>query len=390
MLTGQNGLLNRATEARVKQSNAQITDTVGLKYSEYQMEEKISPSGSNFIEYMQNKGYISSDGVINTQSLSGNKLPLGNGSGKKDVYVLESTENGYVVNYYDENGNKDTEVWNATGSSSSDTPSDNATKRDENMFEFDATTGTILRVKKEYVVDYYNYNAWSTYFNSDDKWCKIEDGIDTLVIPNSINGVQVKIVQQLGITNVKNIIFEEGIEEIYCIANYYRWNEYDQYDHPQLLSVKIPSSVTKMSDLFNECEELSSIIIDSNNQKYTSGENENVIIDKSTNELLAGCKNSIIPDNVVAISDHAFSNCKGLTNISIPNSVTKIGNSAFAGCTGVESISIPKSVTSIGMYAFSSWTSKQTINFEADSEQSTWNNYWSSDCEAKKNYGVSM
>ncbi len=390
MLTGQNGILNRATEARVKQSNAQITDTVGLKYSEYQMEEKISPSGSNFIEYMQNKGYISSDGVINTQSLSGNKLPLGNGSGKKDVYVLESTENGYVVNYYDENGNKDTEVWNATGSSSSDTPSDNATKRDENMFEFDATTGTILRVKKEYVVDYYNYNAWSTYFNSDDKWCKIEDGIDTLVIPNSINGVQVKIVQQLGITNVKNIIFEEGIEEIYCIANYYRWNEYDQYDHPQLLSVKIPSSVTKMSDLFNECEELSSIIIDSNNQKYTSGENENVIIDKSTNELLAGCKNSIIPDNVVAISDHAFSNCKGLTNISIPNSVTKIGNSAFAGCTGVESISIPKSVTSIGMYAFSSWTSKQTINFEADSEQSTWNNYWSSDCEAKKNYGVSM
>ena len=80
MLTGQNGILNRAAEARVKQSNAQIKDTVGLKYSEYQMEERINASGLNFMEYMQNKGYISNDGTINTQSLSGSKLPLGNGT----------------------------------------------------------------------------------------------------------------------------------------------------------------------------------------------------------------------------------------------------------------------------------------------------------------------
>lgn len=292
MLTGQNGLFNRATEARVKQSNAQITDTVGLKYSEYQMEEKISPSGLNFIEYMQNKGYISSDGVINAQSLSGNKLPLGNGSGKKDVYVLESAENGYVVNYYDENGNKDTEVWNATGSSSGDTPSDKATKRDENMFEFDATTGTILRVKQDYVVDYYNskdnndgtYFNNNTYFNCANTWCQIEDGVDTLVIPNEINGVAVKKISNLGIINVKNIVIEEGIEEIESIGNN-------------------PGDFTLMST-------------------YRELELESISL----------------PNSLKSIGGQAFRRCTNLKSINIPNGLNTVEAKILYGCNSIESV----------------------------------------------------
>ena len=361
MLTGQNGILNRSVEATLKQSNAKMNEVVGLKYSEYQMEEKLSPSGLNFMDYMQNNGYVSSDGSISTQSLLGNKLSLGSGSEKKDVYVLESTENGYIVNYYNKEGNKDAEIWSIFESTSSDISSDNNTKRDENMFEFDATTGTILRVKKDYLLDYYNTYS-STYFNKDDAWCKIKDEVDTLIIPNSINGIKVKNVQHLGITNVKNIIFEEGIEEIHCIANYSRWDSWEEYDTPQLISVKIPSSVTKMSNLFKECGELSSIIVDSNNPKYTSGENENVIIDKSTNELLVGCKNSVISNNVVSIGNYAFQDCVGLTNILIPNSVTNIGDYAFSNCTGLTSISIPNSVTNIGGHAFSNCKELSEIN----------------------------
>ena len=430
MLTGQNGILNRATEARVKQSNAQITDTVGLKYSEYQMEEKISPSGSNFMEYMQNKGYISSDGVINTQSLSGNKLPLGNGSGKKDVYVLESTENGYVVNYYDENGNKDTEVWNATGSSSSDTPSDNATKRDENMFEFDATTGTILRVKKEYVVDYYNYENWYTYFNSDYKWCKIEDGIDTLVIPNSINGVDVKSVASLGVINVKNIIIEEGILEISGIGStveYYSDDENYNRDS-ELENISIPSSVIHIGDCaFANCPKLIKINIPTGVTNIGKGAFKKCTgltsIDIPTNvtsiggSAFSGCTGltSIdIPINVTSIGDDAFDGCTGLTSIDIPTSVTSIGSFAFSGCTGLISVNIPTSVTSIGSYAFRGctgltsinipvsvtnmgygvfleWTSSQTINCQAKSKPSGWDNNWKGyGSEAKEKWGVSM
>lgn len=305
MLTGQNGLLNRATEARVKQSNAQITDTVGLKYSEYQMEEKISPSGSNFMEYMQNKGYISSDGVINTQSLSGNKLPLGNGSGKKDVYVLESTENGYVVNYYDENGNKDTEVWNATGSSSSDTPSDNTGTRDENMFEFDATTGTILRVKEDYLVDYYNDTSWDTsYIKNAWEWCKIKDDIDTLIIPNSINGVAVKTIKCLGIINVKHIIIENGIEEVYLIGNS-RLKGSSLYREMELESIELPDSVKVIGyDIFGNCTKLKS-----------------VKLSKNIEEIYRG----------------AFYNCTSLTDIEIPSNVKYIGGGSFASCDNLQS-----------------------------------------------------
>ena len=86
---------------------------------------------------------------------------------------------------------------------------------------------------------------------------------------------------------------------------------------------------------------------------YDSRDNCNAIIEKSSNTLIAGCKNSIIPNSVTSIGDRAFLGCSGLTSITIPNSVTSIGDWAFADCNGLTSITIPNSVTSIGGSAFS-------------------------------------
>ena len=121
-----------------------------------------------------------------------------------------------------------------------------------------------------------------------------------------------------------------------------------------LTSVTIPNSVKSIEMLaFAACSGLNSIKVESDNPKYDSRNNCNAIIETASNTLIAGCKNTIIPSDVISIGLDAFSGCSGLTSVTIPNSVTSIGDGAFGGCTGLTSATIPNSVTFIGGFAFS-------------------------------------
>ena len=120
-----------------------------------------------------------------------------------------------------------------------------------------------------------------------------------------------------------------------------------------LTSITIPNGVTSIGRwAFYSCSGLTSIVVESGNTKYDSRENCNAIIETASNKLVAGCKNTVIPNSVTGIGEYAFHGCKGLTSITIPNSVTSIGGWAFDGCNGLTSITIPNSVTSIGNCAF--------------------------------------
>ena len=121
-----------------------------------------------------------------------------------------------------------------------------------------------------------------------------------------------------------------------------------------LTSISIPNSVTSIGyGVFSGCSGLTSIKVESGNTTYDSHNDYNAIIRMSNNELIAGCKNTVIPNFVTSIGEYAFGGCHGLTSITIPNSVTSIGSNAFLGCRGLTSISIPNSVTCIGEWAFS-------------------------------------
>ena len=106
-------------------------------------------------------------------------------------------------------------------------------------------------------------------------------------------------------------------------------------------SLTIPNSVTSIgSSAFSGCSGLAQIIVDSGNTVYDSRDNCNAIIKTSTNELVAGCKNTVIPNSVTSIGTSAFSSCSGMTSIVIPNSVTLIGRSAFSYCSGLASMTV--------------------------------------------------
>ena len=74
-----------------------------------------------------------------------------------------------------------------------------------------------------------------------------------------------------------------------------------------LTSISIPSSVTSIgSGAFYGCSGLTTITVDADNPVYDSRNNCNAIIQTTTNRLISGCKNTVIPSSVTSIGNYAF------------------------------------------------------------------------------------
>lgn len=106
-----------------------------------------------------------------------------------------------------------------------------------------------------------------------------------------------------------------------------------------LTSVILPSSLSNIGeDIFSFCTKITSIKINPNNPIYDSRNNCNAIIKTETNELIVGCCNTVIPNNVTSIGDWAFTCRETLTNTTIPDSVINIGDFAFQNCSDLVSV----------------------------------------------------
>ena len=119
-------------------------------------------------------------------------------------------------------------------------------------------------------------------------------------------------------------------------------------------SLHIPSSVSSIgSYLFGGCDKLVSITVDPANDTYDSRGDCNAIIETATNTLVAGCKNTVMPDDLKAIGDGAFyGHIFDLFSLTIPESVTSIGDRAFAGNYMVHDFVFPANLEYVGWEAF--------------------------------------
>ena len=166
--------------------------------------------------------------------------------------------------------------------------------------------------------------------------------LTSITIPEGVTSIEDSAFEGCG--SLTSITFPEGVTSIGSSAF---------QDCSSLTSITIPKDVTSIGySAFSYCSNLISIIVEEGNLIYDSRENCNAIIKTETNELIAGCQSTIIPNSVTGIGRAAFMGCTGLSDITIPESVTSIGYAAFNSCSSLTSITIPKGVTSVGDYAF--------------------------------------
>lgn len=173
-------------------------------------------------------------------------------------------------------------------------------------------------------------------------------GCNNTVIPNGITAIGESAFSWC--TELKTISIPEGVETIGSGAF---------YNCENLTSIHIPSTVKSIGGTsngaygaFEYCGNLSSITVASGNTVYDSRDNCNALMLTSTNQLVRGCVNTVIPEGTTKICYYAFSKCKDLQSVNFPNSVIEIGSAAFLECENLRSVTIPNSVTTIGEQAF--------------------------------------
>ena len=128
----------------------------------------------------------------------------------------------------------------------------------------------------------------------------------------------------------------------------------DAFHGTGLTSITIPASVTTIGEnAFMYCSNLESMVVENGNPVYDSRDNCNAINETSTNTMLYGCKNTVIPGSIKAIGDFAFYNNRQLTGMTIPDGVERIGRYSFGRCYNLKSVSISNTVETIGYNAFS-------------------------------------
>lgn len=186
-------------------------------------------------------------------------------------------------------------------------------------------------------------------------WSAFEgcSSLSSITIPSSVK--EIKNYTFKGCGNLTSVTIPNSVTSIGISAF---------YADSALISITIPSSVTSIGEnAFCYCSGFNSIVVDKENKVYDSRNDCNAIINTSTNELIWGCKNTVIPNTVTSIADYAFLDCFGLTSVIIPESVTSIGEGAFYECSGLTSVTIGNSVKSIGGAAFYFCTGLTSVSF---------------------------
>lgn len=119
----------------------------------------------------------------------------------------------------------------------------------------------------------------------------------------------------------------------------------------KMRKIYIPSRVQYIGGyLFAKSPRMKSVVVSSDNKNYDSRNRCNAIIEKNSNNLVATCQTTEIPNDLTAIGEGAFKEVN-VDNIIIPDGVKSIGNCAF-GSSGTHNITLPESMDKIDILSF--------------------------------------
>ena len=152
--------------------------------------------------------------------------------------------------------------------------------------------------------------------------------LNSIVFPNSLTTIGFEAFYQSGLTEV-NLPY--SVTYIGPLAF---------GDCNNLVAVSLPATVTQIEGNAFTGTSIASIEVDPGNPVYDSRNGCNAIIKTATNELITGCKNTVVPDGVTTIGISAFENCTGLTSISLPATLETIKDWAFLNCHGLTTIEV--------------------------------------------------
>jgi hypothetical protein len=127
------------------------------------------------------------------------------------------------------------------------------------------------------------------------------------------------------------------------------------YQSTGLTSLSIPAGLVSFdATSFYECSALTSVTVDSANEKWSS--NENCLFSKDLKTLAFvpnGIKGSYsVPAGTITIGVGAFHGCSQISDIVLATTTTSFGAGAFYGCSSLESFTCPSGMYYIEAYSF--------------------------------------
>ena len=135
----------------------------------------------------------------------------------------------------------------------------------------------------------------------------------------------------------------------------------------QLKQITLGNLVKEVADsAFSGCSSLKFIDVESKNKNFFS--DKGVLVDRANKKILQFPINSNltsykIPDEITAISAHAFSNSHFVESIQLHNNVDFIGRGAFSNCEKLITVSGENSVKYIQEHTFTDCINLQEVSF---------------------------
>ena len=163
--------------------------------------------------------------------------------------------------------------------------------------------------------------------------------LQSIVLPSSIQSIGNFAFS--GCKALSRIFIPEGVQTIGDYA----------FSNTDIETFYLPKNVTSIGrGVLSWNDKLVSIVVSPENQTFYSPGGCNAIIKKSELRLMAGCGNTVIPDDVKYISYSAFEGIRSLTEIVLPAGLQSVSQGAFRICSSLTSV-VAKMETPFDVYA---------------------------------------